>query len=136
MEYSSKGTKKTKDSNNDNKKLDKYYTNSDIVDRVIDFLIKLFSDNNLDITEYSFLEPCAGGGAFLNGIEKALPNAKYVSFDIAPEDPRIEKADFLSKEHHHNTKLISISEKKIPFIPSISISHGIARAEHSRKTLR
>ena len=108
MEYSSKGTKKIKDSNNNSKKLDKYYTNDDIVDRVIAFLMKLFSDNNLDITNYSFLEPCAGGGAFLNGIERALPNAKYVSFDIAPEDPRIAKADFLSLEHRHNPKLISI----------------------------
>jgi hypothetical protein len=108
MEYSSKGTKKIKDSNNDNKKLDKFYTNADIVDRVIDYLMKLFADNKLDITKYSFLEPCAGGGAFLNGIEKALPKAKYVSFDIAPEDPRIEKADFLTKEHHFNSNLISI----------------------------
>ena len=108
MEYSSKGTVKTKDSNNENKKLDKFYTNESTVDGLLDILINLFKVNNLDISEYSFLEPCAGGGAFLDGLKRKLPDALCQAYDILPEDNRIEKADFLGVEHHLNDKLISI----------------------------
>lgn len=108
MEYSSKGTKKIKDSNDKNKILDKFYTNDKTVAKVINFIINLFKKNNMDINSYSFLEPCAGGGAFLNGLDQILPNAKYVSYDIEPEDPRITKANFLKLPHHQSEKVISI----------------------------
>lgn len=108
MEYSSKGTKRVKDSNNDNKKHDKYYTNANIVDGLIEVLKKLFNDHNMDLNKYIFLEPCAGGGAFLDGLERNLPGTKYKAFDILPEDSRIEKANFLEIDHKFNKKLISI----------------------------
>lgn len=108
MEYTSKGTKKTKDSNNENKKLDKFYTNPDIVVGLINKLKELCQQNGIDISSYSFLEPCAGGGAFLNGLQTELPDAKFVAYDILPEDVRITKANFLEVEYKHNDNLISI----------------------------
>lgn len=108
MEYSSKGTKKTKDSNNVNKQLDKFYTNEKTVDTVIDYLVDLFKKNKIDISYYSFLEPCAGDGAFLNGLERKLPKSKYEAYDIAPEDSRIIKMDFLDLNKEYDEHLITI----------------------------
>ena len=62
VECSSNGKKKIKDSNNASKKLDKFYTSPSAVDTVVDFIDSLFERNGYDISGYSFLEPCAGGG--------------------------------------------------------------------------
>jgi hypothetical protein len=39
------------------------------------------------------LEPSAGGGVFLD----AVGNAEVVAYDICPEDPRVERADFFER---------------------------------------
>lgn len=108
MDYSSKGTKKIKDSNNKSKQLDKFYTNPSVVIKVISHLKVIFEENGLDIKDYTFLEPCAGSGSFLDGIEKELPDAKHVSFDIHPEDDRIVKANFLDVKPEYSSTRIAI----------------------------
>lgn len=108
MEYSSKGTKKVKDSNDKNKQLDKFYTNDSAVDGLIELLVRVFKNDDKDLDGFTFLEPCAGGGAFLNGVERHFPKSKVISYDIEPEDKRIQKANFLEIEPKYNKKLITI----------------------------
>lgn len=122
VEYSSNGKKKIKDGNNASKKLDKFYTSPSAVDTVVDFIDSLFERNGYDISGYSFLEPCAGGGAFLDGIERRHPDSKCISFDIAPEDPRIEKADFLSMKPENDPKMIAIGNPPFGYKGDLAVS--------------
>lgn len=68
--------------------LDKFYTQSHVSKHCFEFL-----HSQLTIPEeVIYLEPSAGGGSFLD----LLPH--YVALDIAPEDERIEKQDYLKYE--------------------------------------
>lgn len=68
--------------------LDKFYTQPRAAKQCFDFL-----QSQLTISEEAlYLEPSAGGGAFLD----LLP--RYVALDIAPEDNRIEQQDYLTYE--------------------------------------
>lgn len=68
--------------------LDKFYTKNSVAKDCFDFL-----QNNLNISkEAIYLEPSAGGGAFLD----YLPN--YIALDIKPEDDRIQRQNFLTYE--------------------------------------
>ncbi len=68
--------------------LDKFYTQFHVSKRCFEFL-----HSQLTIPENAiYLEPSAGGGSFLD----LLPH--YVALDIAPEDERIEKQDYLKYE--------------------------------------
>lgn len=69
-------------------KLDKFYTQKMVAKQCFDFLK---AELNLSGNEM-FLEPSAGGGAFLDLI------TNYVALDIAPEDARIIQQDFLTYE--------------------------------------
>ena len=67
-------------------KLDKFYTQNHVAKQCFEFL-----QNKLDIPKTAvYLEPSAGAGAFLDLLND------YVALDIAPEDDRIIKQDFLS----------------------------------------
>ena len=66
--------------------LDKFYTQKQVAKQCFEFL-----NTQLHIpTETTYLEPSAGGGAFLD----LLP--KYVALDIAPEDDRIQQQNYLT----------------------------------------
>lgn len=68
--------------------LDKFYTQKHVSKQCFEFL-----QTQLNISKTAtYLEPSAGGGAFLD----LLPN--YIALDIAPEDDRIEKQDYLKYE--------------------------------------
>ena len=68
--------------------LDKFYTQSHVSKHCFEFL-----HSQLIIPEdVIYLEPSAGDGSFLD----LLPN--YVALDIAPEDERIKKQDYLKYE--------------------------------------
>lgn len=68
--------------------LDKFYTQKHVAQKCYDFL-----HQQLTIPEdATYLEPSAGGGAFLD----LLP--QYIALDIAPEDDRIEEQDYLKYE--------------------------------------
>jgi hypothetical protein len=108
MKYSSKGTKKTKDSNNINKKLDKFYTNSKAADFVIHFITMLFDKEKLGIENHHFLEPCAGSGSFLTELKKIHPNSTFEAYDLEPEGPNIKKADFLGLKPSYSNNTIVI----------------------------
>ncbi len=108
MTYSSKGKKRVKDSNNRTKALDKYYTSPAVVRMVLEKLIAMLEAEGLDPAEYSYLEPCAGAAAFLDGLKDALPVADYQAFDIVPEDRRIKKTDFLKLKPRYSDQRIVI----------------------------
>lgn len=66
---------------------DKYYTPNELVEYCIKKTKEIVGEGN--ITEY--LEPSAGGGAFLNHLPKDT-----LAYDLYPEDGRIVKQDFLT----------------------------------------
>ena len=66
---------------------DKYYTPPDLAKYCVDKTEDIIGKEN--ITEY--IEPSAGGGVFLNYLDKP-----YLAYDIEPEDIRIQKQDFLT----------------------------------------
>lgn len=66
---------------------DKYYTSPELAKYIVSKTKKIIGEEN--ITEY--IEPSAGGGAFLDYLDKP-----FLAYDIEPEDDRIIKQDFLS----------------------------------------
>lgn len=66
--------------------LDKFYTQPKVAKQCYDFLINTIPE----VQNKKFLEPSAGCGNFLNYL------TNYIALDIAPEDPRIIKQDFLT----------------------------------------
>jgi hypothetical protein len=69
--------------------LDKYYTSPELAEYVVSKTKEIIGEEN--ITEY--LEPSAGGGVFLDYLDKP-----YLAYDIEPEDDRIIKQDYLKLE--------------------------------------
>lgn len=68
--------------------LDKFYTQSHVAKQCFEFL-----HSQLNISENAiYLEPSAGAGSFINLL------SHYVALDIAPEDERIKKQDYLKYE--------------------------------------
>lgn len=65
---------------------DKYYTSPELAEYVVNKTKEIIGEQN--ITEY--LEPSAGGGVFLDYLDKP-----YLAYDIEPEDERIVKQDYL-----------------------------------------
>lgn len=77
-------------SKNSNKiPLDKYYTLPEVAKHVVDKTKEVIGDEN--ITEY--IEPSAGGGVFLDFLDKP-----YLAYDIEPEDNRIVRQNYLELE--------------------------------------
>ena len=65
---------------------DKYYTSSELAKYCVEKTQEIIGDGN--ITEY--VEPSAGNGVFLDYLDKP-----YLTYDIEPEDNRIQKQDWL-----------------------------------------
>jgi hypothetical protein len=120
IEYSSKGGKRIKDSNNYDKELDKFYTNPDVVDKVIGILKELFEKYNLNINEFNFIEPSAGSGAFVEGIKRNFDNPNIKAYDIDPEGENIEKADFLAITPIYSNKNIIIGNPPFGYKGSLA----------------
>ena len=122
MTYSSKGTKKTKDSNNINKKLDKFYTSSHAADTVLTFLNQLFIREKINLLDYQFLEPCAGSGSFLTALRNLIPNANVIAYDIEPEGPNIKMANFLEIKPHFTSNTITIGHPPFGYKGKLAVS--------------
>lgn len=108
IEYSSKGGTRTKDSNDQDKELDKFYTNPEVVDTVIDMLEELLNKYDMNLDEFKFIEPSAGSGAFISGLKKRLINPEITAYDILPEGEDIIEADFLKLTPNNSFKNIII----------------------------
>lgn len=66
--------------------LDQFYTRPDVADACVTVL-KAFAPRDVP-----WIEPSAGGGAFLNWVPEAI------GYDLAPTDSRIQTADFLQTD--------------------------------------
>ena len=95
-----KETKKKKD-------LDKFYTSPKIVDFVLNESFSILNKLGLIINDHDFLEPCAGSGAFIEGLKK-LDISKIYAYDIYPESENVEKADFLKLLPPKHKKIITV----------------------------
>ena len=122
VEYSSMGNKKTKDSNNNRKKLDKFYSNDEAVNTIMAYVINFLNLNNIDINKQTFLEPCAGNGAFLKGLRRNNLNNKILSYDIMPESEEIIKANFLEIDPEYDTNLITIGNPPFGYKGNLAYS--------------
>jgi len=81
---------------NQEKGFDQFYTKDAVAEECLADLVDILdqaSGYNLD--GVCFLEPSAGGGAFLRALEKANYK-KYYACDIDPKDSKIVKRDFLN----------------------------------------
>lgn len=67
--------------------LDKYYTKVPVARQCYDILRPLVEEGSL------FIEPSAGGGAFIEAIGS---DAEIIGFDLAPEHPSVVQNDFLN----------------------------------------
>jgi hypothetical protein len=68
---------------------DKYFTPKDVVEKTLQKVYDLIGIDNV----HSFIEPGAGDGAFIEALKKT--GKPYRLFDLYPEHPEIEQADFL-----------------------------------------
>lgn len=78
--------------------IDKFYTNTIIVENCINYIKEYISFNNNDL----IIEPSAGNGSFINGI-KSLTN-NYIFYDLEPENNEIIKQDYLLYDYDYIQK--------------------------------
>jgi len=71
--------------------IDKFYTNSDVVDICIDHFVDFIKPKQAD----TVLEPSAGAGAFSNVLRKMFKNV--IAIDIQPDHKNVKREDFLEE---------------------------------------
>ena len=89
--------------NNNENKLDQFYTNPDIAIKCLNILNEKINTKNYDI----HMEPSAGNGVFYNIMNKA----KRYGIDIEPKHKDIVKQDFLEFKPNHDKKYIIIGNE-------------------------
>lgn len=76
------------------KALDQFFTTPEVASEICEKLYPIL--NILGYQNYSFLEPSAGGGSFIDAASKSL--VKTYAFDIDPKRDDVQYADFLSDD--------------------------------------
>lgn len=81
--------------------LDRFFTRKDVAEKCLNSLISILNLKKEKISNYKFIEPSAGDGAFFN----LLPKKKRIGIDLVPSSNEIIQKDFLSwqpkKNGHH-----------------------------------
>lgn len=72
--------------------LDQFYTRPAVAQACYSSLLAYLAAEGMDSTSFTYLEPSAGRGAFLD----ILPPQARIGLDIQSQSPEIEEADFLS----------------------------------------
>ena len=85
------------------KEKDQFFTPTNISKYTIETFQNIMRENNIDINQYTFIEPSAGDGAFT----KLLPE-NTISLDIEPRHDKIIKQDYLKWKPQNNGKYITI----------------------------
>jgi hypothetical protein len=80
---------------------DQFYTPTDTVKKCYEIFKNKLVELGDDISEYRFIEPSAGAGAFL----EVLPS-NTIALDIEPNSDLVEQADYLTWEPPKNDKYI------------------------------
>lgn len=81
--------------NKTSRELDKFYTDDILAEECLEAFLKVLKENNVNIEGRVFLEPSAGGGAFIRALENRGLN--HLGVDIAPEGEKILRKDFLKE---------------------------------------
>ena len=76
------------------RRLDQFYTNRNVAAQCAQFALSILNEHGVDTSSVRFIEPSAGGGAFLD----ALPSERTVAMDIAPMAEGVMTQDFLTWE--------------------------------------
>lgn len=100
---------------------DKFYTKKPVAKQCCDFLKKY-----VNFEKESFLEPSAGGGAFLD----FLP--KFIAFDLFPENNQIIKQDFLILDTTEYKDYITIGNPPFGKKSQLAINFFNKSAEFSK----
>jgi hypothetical protein len=80
------------------KSLDQFFTSPKTVDEVLNKLDEILSSVNLSPKNYNYLEPSAGSGFFISGIENKFSPRKIYAYDLEPQSDNIVQADFLKTQ--------------------------------------
>ncbi len=89
---------------NYNMSLDKFYTYPKYAKYCYDSLLTIAKLYQIDVSNYTFLEPYAGDGAFLD----LLPVKKRIGMDLEPGRSDIIKKDFFDWEPDKDKKYITV----------------------------
>lgn len=73
--------------------LDQFYTKDEVALKLCE-IIKAKLKDKLEF--YTFLEPSAGGGAFLKALNKSFENNEIIALDLEPKAQNIKQCDFFS----------------------------------------
>lgn len=90
------------------KELDKFYTNKEVAKQTISIIKNLLKKYNKNIEHFTFIEPSAGAGVFVEELKKTGENINVLSYDIEPENDTIIKKDFLNIPSKHSKNHIVI----------------------------
>lgn len=90
--------------------LDKYYTPPELAKRLIETTLKVLSEDTIS----DIIEPSAGNGSFSNQIE-------CTAYDIEPENPNVQKADFLQLNIPYKQGRLCISNPPFGYSNNLSI---------------
>jgi hypothetical protein len=93
--------------------LDKFYTKSDVAERLIERVFEHYNPDDFDIV----LEPSAGSGAFL----LHLPADRRKGLDIQPDHIEIEKCDFFEWVPEPDTRYLVIGNPPFGRVSSLAI---------------
>jgi len=83
--------------------IDKYYTKDDVVAACLE----QFKTHVFVSADDFVIEPSAGNGAFINGLEALFPN-KCLFYDLEPEHPDIVKQDYLTWEPNDSKRIFHV----------------------------
>jgi len=109
--------------NNNENKLDQFYTNPDIAIKCLNILNEKINTKNYDI----HMEPSAGNGVFYNIMNKA----KRYGIDIEPKHKDIVKQDFLEFKPNRDKKYIIIGNPPFGKVSSLAVKFFNKSAEFS-----
>lgn len=73
--------------------LDQFYTKDEVALKLCEIIKAKLKDK---LKSYIFLEPSAGGGAFLKALNKSFENNEIIALDLEPKAQNIEQCDFFS----------------------------------------
>lgn len=76
--------------------LDQFFTKDQVAQTCAEILRGKLSSLGYDATAVHFVEPSAGGGAFVRAVETAFPGAPIKCGDLAPKDENTVQLDFIN----------------------------------------
>ena len=110
------------------KEKDQFFTPTSISKYTIKIFQKIMKENNIDINEYTFIEPSAGDGSFT----KLLPE-NTISLDIEPRHEKIIKQDYLKWKPKNNDKYITMGNPPFGLRGNLAlrfINHSAQFSDH------